>query len=85
MREDEKELLESGLKALVEAIQSIAQGGLAVPGGLEGVGVAIAGFGLKQPLSESIVEAGRHISDAIESAAEAINNLASAIRDTKGE
>ena len=72
------------LDELIAAIRLIAEGTVSRPAGLEGVGIAIAGDGLDEPLgpalretlgefSERMHEAVRAVASALEDVAEAIH------------
>jgi hypothetical protein len=80
---DEKVFVEIG-KGIIEAITKIAQGDVNGPAGLEGLGVAIAGINLGAPLGTSIEYIGRTINTGLSDIAQSIDNLADAIRESKG-
>ena len=59
-------------EVLASAIRNISYGGISGPTGLEGLTMAIAGDYINTPLSESVL-----------AVAEALNNIAEAIREGK--
>jgi len=77
------ELVEIG-KGIIGALIEIAHGDVSGPGGLEGLGIAIAGDNLRISLSTAISDAGTEISEGLSDIAHSINNLADAIRESKG-
>jgi len=60
------------ISQITQAIRSIAHGTISGPGGLEGLGMAIAGDGLRLPLSESI----NRVAESIESVGRALDRIA---------
>lgn len=59
-------------RALVHAVERIAAGDVHGPGGLEGLGIAIAGEGLETPLASAV-------SDGLSELAESVHHLAEAL------
>jgi hypothetical protein len=69
------------LDSFLAAVKNISYGCGYGFGGLEGIAVAIAGRGLKNPIGESL----NKIAESIDDHTAAIDNLADAIREFKGE
>jgi hypothetical protein len=68
MEVEDAEFISDQIAYVTNAIEKIAEGGLRGPGGLEGLAVAIAGWGMECPLSTSI----NHVAGAIDNLAEAV-------------
>lgn len=66
---------------ITRAIRSIAHGTDYSPGGLEGLSMAIAGDGLRSPLSESV----HAVADGLNNIAESIDRLAETIKPEQQE
>jgi hypothetical protein len=64
---------EKQAEALIAAVRSIGNGDVHGPGGLEALGIAIAGEGLRQPLAETLSAAIFDHAEAVRELAEAIN------------
>lgn len=67
-------------KELTKAILAISQGDVHGPGGLEGLSVAVAGMGLKNPVGTAISEGLRDIAEAIH---EGLSEIAEAVRKSE--
>lgn len=78
---DDIEQLSDALNRIANAIGRVASGGQAGPEGLEGLGVAIAGEGMRRPLGEAIEAAAATIAEAINGLAEQVESLASSVSD----
>ena len=63
---------EEQLDNLIAAIRAVAHGDTVSPGGLESLGMALAGQGLERPISH-----------ALDGIAEALMEVAAAIRESK--
>jgi len=70
------------LENLTLAVRSIAHGGREAPGGLEGLTMAISGEGNQSPLSSEIGGAAQTIADSNDRVADAISDLAKAVRES---
>lgn len=79
----DEEFIEQMVERLSSAIRNIAHGGVDGPDGLEGLGIAISGDGLRHNLCDSITSCGESIKEGLESVAESIQELAAAISELK--
>ena len=77
----EPEEIQEIVDQVTRAIRSIAHGTDHGPGGLEGLSMAIAGEGLRSPLSESV----QAVAEGLNNIAEAIDRLAEAIKPDQQE
>ena len=77
----EPEEIQEIVDQVTRAIRSIAHGVDYGPGGLEGLSMAIAGEGLRSPLSEAV----QGVAESLSGIAEALDRIADLMEKEKGE